>query len=187
MGDAAAIEARVAEELGADAAGIAALARSISRLRAVSSNPATQPAPPAEITVDVAKADADKAGGTSSDIANAKIIREACFGLTEAAARETVELLKQLGPRDAREALTIRRLVALDALMVETVGLARAAHHPLLRDAYVTQACALSRAATALDEALERKRVGKPEQRIVVQHIHGGQVVGMVSKGEGSG
>jgi hypothetical protein len=78
MGDAAAIEARVAEELGAGAAaGIAALARSMSRLRAVSSNPTTQPAPPAEITVDVAKADADKAGGTSSDIANAKIIREA--------------------------------------------------------------------------------------------------------------
>jgi hypothetical protein len=54
----------------------------------------------------------------------------------------------------------------------------------LLRDAYVGQACALSRAATALDGALERKQVGRPEQRIVVQHIYGGQVVGMVSKGE---
>jgi hypothetical protein len=78
MSDAAAIEARVAEELGADAAaGIAALARSMSRLRAVSSNPTTQPAPPPEITVDVAKTDADKVGGTSSDIVSAKIIREA--------------------------------------------------------------------------------------------------------------
>jgi hypothetical protein len=134
------------------------------------------------VTVEVFKADADKAGGTDSDTVNAKIIREACLGLDERSARETVELLKQLGPRDIREALTVRRLVALDALMVETVGLARAAPHPLLRDAYVAQACALSRAATNLDEALERKRVGKPEQRIVVQYVRGGQVVGMVNQ-----
>jgi hypothetical protein len=39
-------------------------------------------------------------------------------------------------------------------------------------------------AATSLDEALERRRGGKPEQRVVVQYIRGGgnQVVGMVSK-----
>jgi hypothetical protein len=117
----------------------------------------------------------------------AELIREACLGPDEAEARETVELLKQLGPRDVRKALTIRRLVILDGLMVETVGLARAASHPMLRDAYVEQACALSRAATNLDEALERKRLGKPEQRIVVQHVYRGRAVGMVNRGEAAG
>jgi hypothetical protein len=92
-------------------------------------------------------------------------------------------LLTAIGPRDAREALIARRLIAMDALAVETVALARASTG-LLRDAYAGQAVALSRAATSLGEALERRRGGKPEQRIVVQHIHGGQVVGMVTKGE---
>jgi hypothetical protein len=55
-----------------------------------------------------------------------------------------------------------------------------------MRHAYAAQAVALSRAATSLAGALERRRVGKPEQRLVVQHIHGGQVVGMVSKGDAS-
>jgi hypothetical protein len=134
------------------------------------------------VVVDVARPDAEKAGGTKSDILNAKLIREACLGLDERGAREVIELLKELAPRDVREALTIRRLVMLDALMVETVALARAAGHPLLRDAYAAQACALSHAATHLDEALERKRSGKPERRIVVQHIRGGQAIGMVNQ-----
>jgi hypothetical protein len=132
----------------------------------------------------VTKSDLAKAGGTKSDLFNAMIVRQACAGNDVASARETVELLKQIAPRDAREGLMARRLIALDALAMETMALARAAGHPALRDAYVAQAMALSRAATALDEAIERRRIGKPEQRIVVQHIHGGQVVGMVSRGE---
>ena len=55
-----------------------------------------------------------------------------------------------------------------------------------MRDVHAAQAVALPRAATSLAEALERRRVGKTEQRIVVQHIHGGQVVGMVSKRDAS-
>jgi hypothetical protein len=144
-----------------------------------------EPAPPAPLatTVDVTRADAEKAGGTQSDLLNAKLIREACVGLGEQGAREVIELLKELRPRDAREALAIRRLVMLDALMVETVALARAAPHPLLRDAYATQACALSNAATHLDEALERRRSGKVGQRtIIVQHLKGGQAVGVVNQ-----
>jgi hypothetical protein len=65
---------------------------------------------------------------------------------------------------------------------VETVALAKASTG-LLRCAYAGQAVALSQAATALDEALERRRVGKQEQRVVVQHIRGNsQVIGMVNK-----
>jgi hypothetical protein len=96
----------------------------------------------------------------------AELIREACLGLDEAEARETVELLKQLGPRDVRKALTIRRLVILDGLMVETVGLARASSHPMLRDAYVEQACALSRAATNLAQARADADAAKTAQAI---------------------
>jgi hypothetical protein len=71
---------------------------------------------------------------------------------------------------------------------VQTVQLAKAsAAYPMLHAAYSSQASALSRAALELDEALERRRGGKPEQRVVVQHIRGGQVVGMVSKEGGSG
>jgi hypothetical protein len=174
----AAVERRVLAELGEVEGGkIVAFAHALMARPAA---PARTEKPPVEVVV--TKSDAAKAGGTTSEVVNAKIIREACAGQDEAAARETVELLKQLEPANAREALMIRRLVALDSLMVETVALARTAHHPLLRDAYVAQACALSRAATSLDEAIERRRVGKPEQRVVVQHIRGGQVVGMVNQ-----
>ena len=92
-----------------------------------------------------------------------------------------VDLLKAIGPRDAREAMIARRLVAIDALAVETIALARASTG-LLRDAYASQAVALSKAASELDEAIERRRVGRVEQRVVVQHIRGGQAIGMVTK-----
>jgi hypothetical protein len=187
---AAEIEARIAKDLGADgAAEMAAMARSfMGKSRTAGDAPPASPSapvslspqPPAEIAV--SRSDARAACGAKSDLVNAKIISEACVGLDEAKARETVELLKELGPRGVREALTIRRLVLLDALMTETVGLARAAPHPMLRDADTAQACSLSRAATALDEALERKRGGRVEQRIVVQHVRGGQAVGMVNQ-----
>jgi hypothetical protein len=173
-------EARVLAEFGASqGADIIALARSFMGR----ADPPPKPAPPREVVVDVHARDARMATGTANPAVSAKLLREACAGLDEAGARATVELLKQFAPRDVREALTIRRLVALDALAMETLALARAAPHPLLRDAYVAQACALSRASTALDEALERKRSGGAGQRVVmVQHIKGGQVVGMVNQ-----
>ena len=135
----------------------------------------------------VARSEARAAAGTTSDCVAARIVREAAEAIaapeaTEAeAVANAIALLKEIGPRDAREALIARRLVALDALAVETIALARVSTG-LLRDAYAAQAVALSRAATSLDEALERRRVGKPEQRVVVQYIRGGRVVGMVSK-----
>jgi hypothetical protein len=130
-----------------------------------------------------------RAAGTLSDAVNARIVREAAEAIAGADATETeavaeaVALLKEIAPRDAREALIARRLIAIDALAMETIALARAStEYPMLRAAYSAQAAALSQAATSLDEALERRRVGKQEQRVVVQHIRGGQVVGMVSK-----
>jgi hypothetical protein len=129
------------------------------------------------------------AAGTASVALNARIVHEAAEAIvgpdipaTEAA-EIAIAMLKEIGPRDVRESLIARRLVMIDALAVETLELAKASTaHPMLRDAYAAQACALSKAATELDEALERRRVGKQEQRVVVQHIRGGQVVGMVNK-----
>ncbi len=145
------------------------------------------PSPFRRRVIPVARSEARAAAGTTSDLVNAKIVREAALSIADPAAPETeavaeaVALLKEIAPRDAREALIARRLVAMDALAVETIALARASTG-LLRDAYAGQAVALSRAATELDEALERRRGGKPEQRIVVQHIRGGQAIGMVNK-----
>jgi hypothetical protein len=178
------VEARVLAEYGPEQGGqIIALAHAFMGRPSSAAEPeAAPPAPAGEVALTLTQSEAALAGGTKSAAVNAKLIREACAGLDEKAARETVELLKQLSPRDVREALVIRRLVMLDALTVETVGLARTAAHPLLRDAYARQAVALSDAATRLDEALERKRRGKPEQRVVVQYIRGGQAVGMVNQ-----
>ena len=83
---------------------------------------------------------------------------------------------------DAREALIARRLVAIDALAMETFALARASTG-LLRDAYAAAGgCALAGGDVAGRRALSGGSAG-PEQRIVVQHIRrGGQVVGMVNK-----
>ena len=137
--------------------------------------------------VTVTRSEACAAAGTTSDLINARIVHETAEAIvgpdipaTEAVAC-AVDLLKEIGPRDVREAMIARRLVAIDALAVETIALARASTG-LLRDAYSSQAVALSKAATELDEALERRRGGKVEQRVVVQYIRGGQVVGMVNK-----
>jgi hypothetical protein len=92
-------------------------------------------------------------------------------------------MLREIAPRDVREAMIARRLVMIDALAVETLELAKASTaYPQLQAAYAAQACALSKCAVDLDEALERRRNGKQEQRVVVQHIRGGQAIGMVNK-----
>ena len=57
-----------------------------------------------------------------------------------------------------REAMIARRLVMIDALAVETLELAKASTaYPQLQAAYASQACASSKCAVDLDEALERR------------------------------
>ena len=149
----------------------------------------TPPSQPRRRLIPITRSAARAAGGTTSDVVNAKIIHEAAEALvgpdiseTEAV-EQAVALLTQLAPRDVREALAIRRMIALDQMAMETIALARAStEYPMLRDAYASQACALSRCALELDEALERRRVGRAEQRVIVQHIRGNQVVGVVNK-----
>jgi hypothetical protein len=53
-----------------------------------------------------------------------------------------------------------------------------------LRDIFINQATRLAGACADMVEALAKHR-GKGQQRIVVQHLHGGsQAVGMVNEGE---
>jgi hypothetical protein len=145
-----------------------------------------EPAPPPHqrVTVTVTRSEARAAVGTMNDNVNGKIVHEAAEAIvgpdipaTEAAAC-AVAMLAAIGPRDVREAMIARRLVAIDNLAVETLRLARASTG-LLRAAYAHQATALSQAATSLDEALERRRGGG--QRVVeVKHVvvhNGGQAI----------
>jgi hypothetical protein len=103
----------------------------------------------------------------------------------EEKARAAIAALKDIAPRNAREALIARRMLALD----ESLQLARKANgNALLSNMYVAQATALSRSATALSDAIERMR-GGGQQRVVIRHVHvykgGKAIVGQVSSRAG--
>jgi hypothetical protein len=91
----------------------------------------------------------------------------------DSAADEIVETLKSLRPRNAREALLIRRMVALDALCMDNlrIALSLSVSSPL-RAMLFDQALELDRAALALDEAIERRRGRGVRQRIVVERVN---------------
>ena len=140
--------------------------------------------------IPVTKAEVSVAG-TASVALHARIVHEAAEAIvgpdipaTEAA-EIAIAMLKEIAPRDVREALIARRLVMIDALAVETLELAKASTaHPMLRDAYASQAVALSRCALELDEALERRRGGGQrvvEVKHVVVHSGGQAIVGPVT------
>jgi hypothetical protein len=147
------------------------------------------PAPPSQRRrriIPLVRSAAQAAGGTTSDLVNARVVRQTVEAIADHSAPETeavadaVALLREIAPRDLREALIARRMVALDNLAMETIQLARAStEYPMLRDAYAEQAVALSRCALELDEALERRRGGG--QRVVeVKHVvvhNGGQAI----------
>jgi hypothetical protein len=85
---------------------------------------------------------------------------------------------------DAVEALLGSLLVESYVAASKSFELAREATRAgeliALRDAYVDQAARLTRASAEVAQALMRSR-GKSE-RVIVQHIKGGQVVGVVNK-----
>jgi hypothetical protein len=139
--------------------------------------------------------DAREAGGTKASTFNRRIVREAIAACVrcdrpdaESAAVEIVETLKAIRPRAGREALLARRMVALDALCMENLRIARSltASSPL-RAMLLDQALELDRAGLALDEAIERRRGRGVRQRIVVERVNvapGAQaIVGAVTAG----
>ena len=129
--------------------------------------------------------------GTASVALNARIVHEAAEAIVSPdipateAAEIAIAMFREIAPRDLRESLIVRRLIALDAMAVETLELAKASTaYPQLQAAYASQACALSKAATELDEALERRRGGgqrKVEVKHVVVHSGGQAIVGPVT------
>jgi hypothetical protein len=174
-----------ADDFGPDADGrIVALAEFLRQGQA--------PAPPPQCRrlVPIFRAEAN-AAGTTSDLVNARIVGETAAALAgpdgpdAEAISDAVAMLREIGPRDGREALIARRLIAIDALAMETIALARAStEFPLVRAAYAAQAVALSGAAAELDEALERRRVGSQrtvEVKHVVVHSGGQAIVGPVT------
>jgi hypothetical protein len=156
--------------------------------------PAPEPRPP--LVVEVASSEAKTACG-SEDVDFCRVIlTDAIHAYArvddsehEEKARAVIATLKDIAPRSAREALIARRMLALDAISMESLQLARrTSGNAPLRNMYVAQAVALSRAATALNEAIERMR-GDGQQRVVIEHVHvykgGKAIVGQVSSRAG--
>jgi hypothetical protein len=156
---------------------------------------ALQQRPPI-VVVEVAASEAQAACGSEDVDFCRAILTDAVlaspgldYAELEEKARAAVAALKDIAPRNAREALIARRMLALDAMSMESLQLARkATGNALLRNMHVAQAVALSRAATALNEALERMR-GDGQQRVVIEHVHvykgGKAIVGQVSSRAG--
>jgi hypothetical protein len=140
-----------------------------------------QPEPSAamhHVTLAVSASDARMVGGTDSAAFNAKIIRETLAALcspnddeVETKAQEVIAALSDIAPLNAREALLVRRMVALDGMCMDNL---RAAHNlpqsSPLRAMLTGQALALDSAALASDEALSRRRAGCV-QKIIVERI----------------
>jgi hypothetical protein len=156
----------------------AAVAKTLGGIRH-ETPPQTKPSPAAHRgTLAVSASDARMAGGTDSAAFNAKIIRETLAALcspdddeVETKAQEVIAALRDIGPLNAREALLARRMVALDAMCMDNLRLARnLPESSPLRAMLTGQALALDTAALALDEALSRRRAGCV-QKIIVERI----------------
>jgi hypothetical protein len=130
------------------------------------------------VTLAVSASDARMAGGTDSAAFNAKIIRETLAALcspnddeVETKAQEVIAALSDIAPLNAREALLVRRMVALDGMCMDNLRVARNLPEASpLRAMLTGQALALDSAALALDEALSRRRAGCV-QKIIVERI----------------
>lgn len=153
----------------------AAVAKTLGGMR----HETPQPSPAARrVTLGVSPSDARMAGGTDSAAFNAKIIRETLAALCsphddeiETKAQEVIAALSDIAPLNAREALLVRRMVALDGMCMDNLRMARnLPESSPLRGMLTGQALALDSAALALDEALSRRRAGCV-QKIIVERI----------------
>ena len=146
--------------------------------------------------ISVTKAEVAVAG-TASPALNARLVHEPAEAIvgpdipaTEAA-EIAIAMLREIAPRDVREAMIARRLVMIDALAVETLELAKASTaYPQLQAAYAAQACALSkcavrsrRGAGAAQERQARTAGGGPAHSRRSGHRHG-QQIGVSGGGE---
>ena len=175
-----ALAARCIEEFGeAEGAQIIELAR------------AFMPAPPAQqppsrrrpASIPVARSDAEKAGG-------AEIVRRTIAAVAPpddpelpAKAADVIAALKVIAPRNPVESGLAGLFVAMERAAFDCMAGARiAAFDSAMGMVLLGRAEKLTSRATELAEALDRQCY-RGHQRIVVQHIHGGQAVGMVNQG----
>ena len=118
------------------------------------------------------------AGGTDSAAFNAKIIRETLAALCsphddeiETKAQEVIAARSDIAPLNARPALLVRRMVALDGMCMDNLRMARNfPESSPLRGMLTGQALALDSAALAFDDSLCRRRAGCV-QKIIVERI----------------
>jgi hypothetical protein len=125
----------------------------------------------------VYRSEARAAGGTTSDAFNAKIIRETVSACTTAddpdlaeAVAETVAGLRDIAPKNAREAMLAAQLIATHTAAMDSLAMARASSG-LMSEAHLGHAARLAHAHAALSEALDRARRGD-RQTVVFEYRH---------------
>ena len=163
-------------------------ADALAKFLSLSNGDQSEPPPRKPRSFAVSAAQARAAGGTASHAFNVKIIRETVSACTSPdtadfkdSAKSALAALAALGPRDAFESHLASLLVAAQTAAMECFQHARV--HGLgtpLGEVLIGQADRLTGKCIELADAFARRR-GKGEQRIVVQHIHGGQAIGMVN------
>jgi hypothetical protein len=98
----------------------------------------------------------------------------------QAVGREVVAGLVGIAPKTPVEAMLATQMIGMHNAVADSLRLARESSEPL-RGVHLDHANRLSRTFAALVEAFERVR-NKGRQVVVVQHIRGGQAIGVVNK-----
>ncbi len=138
-----------------------------------------QPAPPSKARrrlVPIYRSEAN-AAGTASDLVNAKIVAGTAQALAgpdgsdAEAVADAVAMLREIAPRDGREAMIAAQLIATHTATMDSLALARSAGPGLLRDVHLGHAARLAHAHAALSEALDRIR-RRDRQTVVFEYRH---------------
>ena len=98
----------------------------------------------------------------------------------QAVGREVVAGLVGIAPKTPVEAMLATQMIGMHNAVADSLRLARESSGAL-RGVHLDHANRLSRTFAALVEAFERLR-NKGRQVVVVQHIRGGQAIGVVNK-----
>ena len=93
---------------------------------------------------------------------------------------EVIAALVDIDPKGAVETMLATQMVAVHNASLDSMRMARQSFEPL-RGMHLEHASKLSRTFAALVEAFEKVR-NKGRQVVVVQHIRGGQAIGVVNK-----
>jgi hypothetical protein len=100
-------------------------------------------------------------------------------------ARAVIEALRSIAPQTAVEGSLAGLFVATERMAFDTMAIARIAGlDSPVGMVMLARSEKLACRAAELAEAISRQRSKGKTQHIVVQHIHGGQAVGMVNQGE---